>query len=71
MAGDTEEGNLSFFNKAVAKVMSKSRTQDGACDFRSIAAGFPELQSQFRFQSSLRYCRILSTGLTSGGTVAR
>ena len=32
--GDTEEGNLGFFNKAVAKVMSKARTQDGTRDLR-------------------------------------
>ena len=70
VAGDTEEGNLSFFNKAVAKVMSKARTQDSTCDFSSPIPDFPEHRSQIRFQSSPRCCKILSTGLTSGGMVA-
>ena len=41
VAGDTEEGNLSFFNKAVAKVMSKARTQDSTCDLHPTAPDFP------------------------------
>jgi len=43
VAGETEEGNLSFFNKAVGKVTNKTRTQDRTCDFRSTTTDFQSL----------------------------
>ena len=36
--GESEEGNLAFFNKALSKIMNKTRLHDGTCAFLSSTA---------------------------------